>query len=532
MKSVAIIICSLLFLASSLTSQSFSSQLPLMIVSTQGTEIVDEPKTLVSCGIINNESGINNTDDPFNEYDGFIGIEIRGQSSTLFEKKSYGIEFRDQNNIDLNVEVLGFPIEEDFVLHGPYSDKSLIRNAIVYTLAEDIMEYAPRSKFIELIIDDEYRGVYLMVERIKKDENRVDIATLKEEDIEGEEVEGGYILRFDKTDSDAEILWTSPIVDFEGSNGDETKFVAFYPKFNDIQKEQIDYIEDYISDFENALIDPTYTYSGQHYSEFIDVSTVIDFMLINEITKNVDGYRISTYFHKDKGDVIKMGPVWDFNLAIGNADYCEGGEPHGWQFNFGFVCPWDNLGNHFWWRRFLSDPWFEQRLIDRYNELRESHFSIESLNSRIDSLVQAIGDDAINRNFEKFNILGQHIWPNYFVGESHEEEINYIKDWFFQRVDFMDNTIEDLTNIEGLVDPLNLYPNPNNGHFILDLGRFAVTTKFLHVYNSQGALIDEKRIEFIDEHRYELNLSTGIYFLRAMDTNGKTLGNVQKISIY
>lgn len=503
-----------------------------MVISTEGNEIIDEPKVLVSCGIINNESGINHTNDPFNEYDGYIGMEIRGQSSSFFDKKSYGIEFRDELDMDLQVEVLDFPVEEDFVLHGPYTDKSLIRNAIVYTLAGDIMEYAPRSKFIELIIDEEYRGIYLMVERIKRDENRVDIAKLKEEDIEGEDVEGGYILRFDKINSSDEILWTSPIVDFEGSNGKESEFVAFYPKFDDIQDEQLTYIKDYITDFENALNDPYFTYNGLHYSEFVDVSSVIDFMLINELTKNVDGYRISTYFNKDKGGVLKMGPVWDFNLAIGNADYCEGGEPHGWQFNFGFVCPWDGKGNHFWWRRFLEDPWFEQQLMERYEELRESYFSIESLHNRIDSLVLVLGDEAIDRNFEKFNILGQYIWPNYFVGNTHEEEINYIKNWFVQRVDFMDSTITDLNNIEGLSDPLKLFPNPNDGQFILDLGRFAITAKFLHIYDSQGSLIDEKRILFEKEYKYVLDLNPGMYFLRAMDTNGKTLGNVQKIIIY
>ena len=392
------------------------------------------------------------------------------------------------------------------------------------------MEYAPRTKFVELVINEEYKGVYLMVEKIKRDKNRVDIAKLLEQDTEGLEVEGGYIIRFDKIDLDLEILWTSPINEEPGNN--IADFVAFEPKFNEIQPEQTDYIMNYINDFEQALYDPSFTNNGIPYTDYIDVSTVVDFMLITELTKNVDGYRISTFMHKDKGDVLKIGPVWDFNFAIGNADYCEGGEPLGWQFNFNFICPWDGKGNHFWWRRFLEDPNFQQQMMARYDELRESVFSLESLHARVDSLVEELGEDAINRNFEKYPILDQYIWPNRFIGGTHEAEIQYIKDWFGQRLEFMDAEITNTVDVEDLTEPILVFPNPNNGNFIIDLGKHAISSKLIVIYDAQGRVVRTNEVSYQNEVQYNLDLDSGIYFLRVLNTTGKTIGTVQKLIVY
>ncbi len=529
MKNI-LILFSFLLISTIAYGQDFSSTLPLLIVQTNGDEIPDEPKILVKCGIIHNENGVNHPSDPWNVYDGHIGIEIRGQSSTLYPKKGYGIEFRDALNQDVQIEFLGFPLEEDFVLHGPFADKSLIRNAFVYELAADMMPYAPRTRFVELLIDDAYQGVYLLLEKIKRDPNRVDIAKLLPEDKEGEEVEGGYILRFDKTDQDEEILWTSDIMEQPGDNlGD---FVAFEPKFDEIQNEQVDYIQSYIETFETALLNEDFSSQGIRYDAYIDVASVIDFMLITELTKNIDGYRISTFMYKDKSDVLKIGPIWDFNFALGNADYCEGGDPVGWQFNFNFVCPWDSKGNHFWWRRFLEDPVFENQFIERYEVLRQSIFHIDSLYKRIDVLVDRIGEDAINRNFETYDILGEWVWPNNFVGGSHQAEIQYIKDWLSDRLLFMDSSITMAKNIEGLTDPIRIYPNPSNGQFTIDLGKYSISSRWILLYNSQGQLVQKIETLYEAEQVLNLDLPQGMYYVRIMNETAKTLGEVQKLIIY
>ena len=503
------------------------THLPIIKIETNGDWIIDEPKILVECGIINNPTGKNNIEDEFNEYDGFVGIEIRGQSSQFFDKKSYGIEFRDAVGEDLQVEVLGFPKEEDFVLHGPFSDKSLIRNAIAYTLARDVMEYAPRTKFVELVIDDSYKGVYLMTERIKRDKNRVDISKLEAIDFTEDEVEGGYILRFDKTDSDEEILWYSPYVVTPG-NGGSPAFVAFYPKWEDLQDFQLDYIQGYVTDFEDALSSSDFSKDGKKYTEYLDIDSAIDYILICELLKNVDGYRISTYMYKDKGGKLKIGPVWDFNLAMGNADYCEGGNPEGWQFDFNYLCPWDAWVNHFWWKRFFEDDEFTERFKERYEELKENVFSKESIIERIDSLDSALGD-AADRNFAQYDILGEYIWPNRFVGETHPQEIQYLKGWFDERIDFIDEKIANGFNTVTAKGEVVVYPNPTSGPFVVNMGELQLRSRFVHIYTSQGALIHEEVVTDEAEVTIDIDLNPGIYFIRIMDYKGVTLGPMKKL---
>ena len=131
-------------------------------------------------------------------YEGFIGIEIRGQSSQMFPKKQYGFETRDSENEDLDVSLLGLPEEEDWILHAPYSDKSLIRNALIYDLSRDIGRYSSRLVFVELILNNIYDGLYILMEKLKRDKYRIDINKLKSSENEGEDLTGGYILKLDK----------------------------------------------------------------------------------------------------------------------------------------------------------------------------------------------------------------------------------------------------------------------------------------------------------------------------------------------
>ncbi|MBK9013269.1 MAG: CotH kinase family protein [Saprospiraceae bacterium] len=172
----------------SLDAQNFTnSKLPIFVVNTSGgAQIVDEPKTIAHLGVIWNGDGATNyLTDPFNEYDGQIGIEIRGSSSQSFPKKNYAMETQNADSTSNNVSVLGFPKENDWVLHGPYSDKTLMRNALAFTLGSWIMPYAPRVRYCELVINGDYRGVYVFTEKIKQDDNRVNISKLAQMKTQG-----------------------------------------------------------------------------------------------------------------------------------------------------------------------------------------------------------------------------------------------------------------------------------------------------------------------------------------------------------
>jgi len=164
--------------------------LPNIQINTYSAEIVDEPK-------IKGYLEIYQGDDKIEEHN--IGIEIRGSSSQFFDKKSYGFETWDEEGEDLNVSLAGYPEEEDWILYGPYSDKSLIRNVLIYNLSNQIGRYATKTKLYNLTINNEFLGVYVLMEKIKRDKNRVDISKNKSEDISG-----GYIIKIDKPTGDGD----------------------------------------------------------------------------------------------------------------------------------------------------------------------------------------------------------------------------------------------------------------------------------------------------------------------------------------
>ena len=164
--------------------------LPQFKIDTSNKTIVDEPKIPASMDLY--------IDGELNKsYN--IGIEIRGSSSQFFEKKSYGVETWDANNEDIDADLGGFPEEEDWILYGPFSDKSLIRNVLIFQLSNAIGMYGSRTDFYEVTINDKFLGTYVLMEKIKRDKNRVDINELEVNDNNLEEISGGYIVQVDRT---------------------------------------------------------------------------------------------------------------------------------------------------------------------------------------------------------------------------------------------------------------------------------------------------------------------------------------------
>jgi spore coat protein CotH len=409
--------------------------LKLIKINTRGKTIEDEPKISASLKIEANQEILE---------EHLIGIEIRGSSSQMFEKKSYGFETWNENNEDLNTELAGFPEEEDWILYGPYSDKTLMRNVLIYQLSNQMGRYASRTDFYELEINNVFMGTYVLMEKIKRDKNRVDISKNKEEDISG-----GYILKIDKTTGDGGILnkdiafgsQYSPRGELESYKN--TSFLYQYPKSDDINDSQKEYIQNYINDFETALFSNEFTSAENGYQKFIDIDTFIDFFILNELSKNPDGYRISTYMHKDKGEKLKMGPIWDFNIAYGNVDYCDGASTVGWAYQFNNVCPNDSMQVPFWWNRFLEDPEFVILLQTRWTELRNNILATQTILSQVEILQKTLNSsNASDKNFSKWLVLGKYIWPNAFVGDSYSSEINYLKDWILNRMDWLDTNID------------------------------------------------------------------------------------------
>ena len=241
----------------------------------------------------------------------------------------------------------------------------------------------PRTRLCELFINNSYLGVYVFMEKIKRDTFRLDIGRLEPHEISGRDVTGGYIFKLDKQDED-EDFWVSP---YASKDGNEIRIIYEYPKTRDIVEEQKAYIRNFVTEFEHALAGDNFHDPLQGYKPYIDMQSFIDFFLVNELAKNVDGYRISTFLHKDKDKLdrispIKAGPVWDFNFAFGNADYYGASLAEGWQCEK--ELPNDYWSNPFWWNKLRRDPVFFNRLVSSWKDYRSGILSDFRINYVID----------------------------------------------------------------------------------------------------------------------------------------------------
>ncbi|MGB1317109.1 MAG: CotH kinase family protein [Flavobacteriales bacterium] len=418
------------------------SRMPIVMLETDGREILDEPRIIAKMGIVDNgKERYNGNWNKYTDFEGKVSIERRGFSSQNFPKLQYAFETIGEDSLPENVELLGFPMENDWILHAPYSDKSLIRNVLIYNWWEELGHYASRTKFCELLLNGEYRGVYILMEQIKWDKGRVDITKIDLDDNSGDSLTGGYIIKIDKPiGGDGEYDWTTSIDTFQNVKTN-VSFQYDYPNDDEITDTQADYIQSYIRDLETELAGETFS-EEEGFREYLDVNSFIDFFIIQELAHNVDGYRSSTYLHKKRdseGGKLFAGPVWDFNLALGNTTGCDGEKTEGWALDH----PCDPTVIPFWWKRMNQDSVYKSQLVNRWFELRKDVLSNEDLLKDIDGQVAELGH-SVGRNFTRWPILGTKVWPNYFVGETHQQEIEYLKNWLLKRVTWIDQNIEKL----------------------------------------------------------------------------------------
>ena len=433
-----------------------SSDLPILVMNTGGTVIPDDPKIPADLKIIyNGEGQRNHLTDTVYDFHGLIGVELRGSTSQGMPKKPYGFETWDAQHEDLKVSLLGMPKESDWTLIANYSDKSLVRNALTYALANKTGHYAPRTRFCEVVLNGEYRGVYLMTEKIKRDSARVNISKLKPEDIAGADVTGGYLIKVDKTTGSGGAGWYSAVAPPDASGGQRIYFQYAYPKPGDIQPEQAAYIRAFTDSFETALASAGFQDLGTGWRRYMDENSVIDYFLVNEMSRNVDGYRISTFLHKEKitkGNKLKMGPVWDYDIAWQNADYCAGQNVTGWAYDFNTVCGTDGSLVPFWWKRFRQDTLFNKRLYCRYTELRRGFLGTDSIHAQIDAMAARLNESQ-ERNFTQWPIMGTYVWPNPApIPTNYPGEIARLKNWVKDRLLWMDAQIDPYRTTAPAVD--------------------------------------------------------------------------------
>lgn len=517
----------------SLSAQTLtSSNLPVVVINTNGQTVVDDPKIMADMGIIYNGPGVrNNVTDAYNHYNGKIGIEIRGQSSQSFPMKSYGFELWDNTGNSKNQSILGMPSESDWVLYAPYTDKTLMRNFLAYTMSREMGHWAANCRYVEVVLNNEYVGIYVLMEKVKRNSGRVNISKLNTTDISGDAVTGGYIFSLDK-DAPA---WVSQYLPQNSTSGQSIRFSYVYPKSTAIVPEQASYIRTYVDSFETALAAKTYEDKLSGWRKYADEISFIDYFIVNEVSRNVDGYRLSTFLYKDKsskGGKLVAGPVWDYDLAFRNANYCKGSDTAGWAYEFNKNCPQDYWQIPFWWEKLTNDSSFQGKLRCRWKELRSSGvLSDARLNKLIDSVV-TLTAEARQRHFQKWQVLGQYVWPNPDpIANSYSGEIDYLKEWLGYRLGWIGRNLK---NTGGCYDypasvkeaiMIQFYPNPFADNISVSVkSRFSQPLQ-LSVFDVSGRKVYEQTASVLAGSNYLtmplVRLSQGIYLVQYCVPSGE-----------
>jgi hypothetical protein len=336
--------------------------------------------------------------------------------------------------------------------------------------------YASRNRFFELVLNNQYMGVYVFFEKVKRGKNRVNIDKLSPDEITGDALTGGYILKLDKTTGGDGSGFNSNH-DPVGSKGTQKIFFQYeYPKSKDIALAQQMYIIDFIKKFEDALASDQYNDPVNGWTKYADMSSFVDYLIINELTKNPDAYRLSTFMYKQKdsdGGKLFMGPIWDFNIAFGNVNYCTNGGPTGLVIDFNSVCPGDDWQIPFWWQKLWSDLTFRLALSERWKTLRQDVFSEDAIIGYVDSVTTVLNMEAQQRNFKKWPVIGVYVWPNYkFDFTTYNGEVDWMKHWIRDRLTYLDSKFD--FSIAGVNEAtshnvtVNPFPNPFDRELIFD----------------------------------------------------------------
>lgn len=407
----------------------FSSNLPLVVINTHGRHIMREPKTKVSAHFINVANGrsrISNAAD----YSGPAQMNLRGSSTLRFPKRSFSLTTGSGPEDKQKVSIFGLPKDSDFVLYAPYQDKTLMRDVLAYELSRNMGHYSVRAKFVELFMNTsggklsrgDYMGVYVLVEKIKRGKNRVNIEELTKEDKTEPNITGGYIFKRDHNDRNENGFYTR--------YGGPYYFV--YPNDRTVTAAQRQWLKNYMDRFESALNGRDFMDPEKGYRAYLDVDTFIDQHWLIEMSKNVDGFRYSAYFNKDRGGKLKTEPCWDWNLSFGNADFYGGSSTTQWYYT--------RLRNTeiSWYRRLRQDPEFMQRCVDRWGQLRANEFSTDRILKRVDEMASQL-NEAQARNFKRWDILGERVHANAYVGRTYRDEVNFLKRFIKDRIAWMDS---------------------------------------------------------------------------------------------
>ena len=448
----------------------FSSGLPILIFQTQGQPVLDRTRTPGLLTVLTPSKEQASAFVPADS-SGKAEFSVRGNTSYYFSKKSYRLELQDEDGKDRKASLLGMPADSDWVLYASATDRTFTRNLLGHELWRSTGRYAVRWRFVEVFVitnatpaaitrperlaeevprvlgaisatnpsaaslnfsnannpaastlADSYMGVYVLMEKLKRGKNRVDIKRLKPEHTTEPEITGGYIIKKDDPGRDERGLLT----------GQEFKLRYEEPKESELTAVQRAWMGRYLDDFEKVLFGRDFRDPVNGYRKYLDVDSFIDFHWLVEVAKNADGYWFSQYMHKDRGGKLTMGPVWDWDNSFGNPYFNKLALTNGWRFEAA------EDPDYTWYRRLFEDPDFLQRYVDRWSELRSRVLSTSNVLALVDRIAGEL-KRAYRRNGMVWEHSGSGVPIRARAGVTQEEEIKSLKEWLANRLAWIDS---------------------------------------------------------------------------------------------
>ena len=406
-----------LFLAAMSETLSFSSDLPIVVVDTLRAGISASGRTPALMHVYDLQEDGRARLDQTPVFQGLSSLKVRGSSTEGRPKKAFSVEIQDVHGNDRDVSLLGMPEESDWILYAPYNfDRALMRNPLVYELSRSIGRYAVRTRFCEVYVNQRgrplsatsYVGVYVLMEKIKRGQDRVDMDKVLQRHTALPEVSGGYMLKIDRLDPGD-----------SGFTGGSQALAFVEPKESEVTSAQRSFLVNYLNNMNRSLRNRDYTAATPAYDRYVDEAAWIDFHILNEFTKNPDGFRLSTYMYLPRDGRLTFGPVWDFDRTMGCDDDNRAANPAGWS----------GVHRYGWWSQLFRNPNFEQAYIDRWQFLREGVFSTENLHAIIDRMAEELSESS-ERNFQK--------WPLLRSVSAWRTEVRQLKNWVRDRAKWMD----------------------------------------------------------------------------------------------
>ncbi|MCK9218036.1 MAG: CotH kinase family protein [Firmicutes bacterium] len=430
-------------------------------------------------------------------YDGFALIRGRGNTTWSAPKKPYNVWLIDEEGADNPSKLLGMPKHEEWALIANYYDKTMLRIPLAYNLGNWIgMDWTPRLYHVELYIDGIYNGLYCLCEKIERDKNRVNIAKIKGEEYNDPElISGGYILeitpesRIDPEDS----VFYVPKAD--------RYFTIKYPKAKNITTEQKDWIANYVYEFDSISYSANYNDPENGFKKYIDEDAAVDWYLINALAKNADAVAMfaSVFLWKDRDEKLKFGPLWDFDIGFGNhntasRNYLE-----------------NIMQQPAWYGKMFQDKDFAAKFRQRYEELKPLFDSIPKiLQLTADELVAS---GAIARNFEKWPILGEYVWPNPEPFPlTYQGEIDHLSDWIVARNSWMQvNMLTDNATQDALLadEKLPIRVVDTDEFAAGDSARIRTVNGYQQYIWNDTIITDVNELKIADGGLYWVNVSNG-----------------------